>query len=178
MNKPESPASDSRASAHLAAQDGYGRVQAVIRSLCGDRSKLIEALFQIQEIFGYIPDPVLGMLAQEFQIPRAEILSIATAIPGLFLKPRGRYVIRVCTGISCAVCGNAGFLDLLRRQLKVKDHEVTKDGKFSICPVSCLAACDRAPAVMINQRIFGDLDDEKLCKLIQKIARDGLEGSE
>ncbi|HNV72658.1 MAG TPA: NAD(P)H-dependent oxidoreductase subunit E, partial [Candidatus Ozemobacteraceae bacterium] len=133
MKQPVHPSHEALPLSSVSGPDSYGRVQAIIRSLSGDRIRLIEALFQIQEIFGYIPDPVVGMLAQGVQLPRAEILSIATAIPGLFLKPRGRYVIRVCTGISCAICGNAGFLDVLRRQLKVKDHEVTKDGKFSIC---------------------------------------------
>lgn len=158
--------------------DGYEKVQALICERRGERSQLIEALYGIQEIFGYIPNPVLGMLAQGFLVPRAEILSIATAIPMLFLKPRGRWVIRVCTGMSCAVCGHAGFLDVLRRHLKVRDHEVTKDGKFSINPVTCLAACDQAPAVMINDRLFGRLDEDKLLKLVQAVSRQGLEAME
>ena len=158
--------------------DGYEKVQAIIHSLRADRVHLIEALFRIQEIFGYIPDPVVGMLAQGFLIPRSEILAIATSVPALFLKPRGRFVIRVCGGMTCAICGSAGFLESLRRLLKVKDHEVTKDGKFSICPVMCLGACDKGPAVMINHRLFGHLDEKRLVQLIQKISREGLEDSE
>ena len=155
--------------------DRFELIHALILQYRRDRSLLIEALFAIQDLVEYLPDPVVGMLAEGFQIPRAEILAIATSIPGIFLRPRGKFLIQCCVGLSCVICREKSLLEPIRRHLKVCEGEGTKDGKFFLKAVYCLGACHQGPAIMVNDRIFSNQDETQVIELLQRIGLEGLE---
>ena len=83
--------------------------------------------------------------------------------------PVGRYVIYVCSTLSCALNGAEAVVDYLKEKLKVDVGETTADGKFTLAKVECIAACDGAPAIMINDKTYRRLTREKLDKLLDSL---------
>ncbi|NLI75381.1 MAG: NAD(P)H-dependent oxidoreductase subunit E [Candidatus Riflebacteria bacterium] len=156
--------------------DPFDVVKGIIDRHDHDRSRLIQAMYEIQDTLGYLSDPILSMLAEGFRMAKSEVFGIASFYPHFHLKARARYTIRCCTSVVCEICGGAGLREAIRRHLRIRDGETTRDGLFLFRPVACLGACDQAPAIKINDTVFGGMTRERIPDLLQKVARNGLEG--
>ena len=154
----------------------YEKVKAIIARYRHDRLYLLQALDEIQHCLGYIPEPVIAMIAQEFHLAKIDIAGVVSFYSRFSTRPLAKYVIRCCKGVSCVVCGGAQLYESIRKTLKIKDGESTKDGKFFLQVVPCLGECDHSPAIMINDRRFGNMDAASIEKLLLSIQRKGLEG--
>ena len=131
-----------------------------------DPSYLIKALQNIQMEKGYIPFEDAVEVAEYLGVPLTRVFGVATFYEQFRLKPRGKYVIRVCQGTACHVKGSKTLLDFLRDFLGVDIGDTTEDGLFTIERVACLGACALAPAVEVNGTIYGKMDPDKLRELI------------
>jgi len=80
----------------------------------------------------------------------------------------GRHTIFVCDSVSCWIMGHEALLRHLRERYGLSPGQTTRDGRFTLLPVSCLGACDGAPAVMIDRDLHVDLDPEKLDRLLDR----------
>ncbi|MFZ2957528.1 MAG: NAD(P)H-dependent oxidoreductase subunit E [Candidatus Ozemobacteraceae bacterium] len=152
----------------------YDKVQAIIAHYRHDRLYLLQALHEIQDCLGYIPDPIISLTAREFQLSKIDVAGVIGFYPWFSLRPMAKFVIRCCTGVSCAIRGGTDLRETIRKHLKIKDFETTRDGQFFLRPVSCLGACDQAPAMMINNHRFGNLDAESVKKILAEVAKNGL----
>jgi len=126
----------------------------------------IEALKTVQRHRGWVSDQSLSDLAAFLEMTAEELDAVATFYSLIFRKPVGRHVILVCTSLSCWVMGHEQVLQQLCERLKIGFGETTADGRFTLLPVVCLGACDRAPAVMIDNDLHGNLDSEKIDKIL------------
>ena len=122
----------------------------------------VAALRVVQQSRGFIADEVLLDLAALLGMTADELDGIATFYPFIFRKPVGRNIILVCDSVSCWIMGYEGLLDHLQARLGIGFGETTADMRFTLLPVSCLGACDHAPAIMVNGQRFGDLDEKKI----------------
>ena len=88
-------------------------------------------------------------------------------------RPRGRYVVRVCRSPICTMLADKSktVFDDLAILLGVSEGQVTPDGLFSIERVECLGQCEKAPAMMVNEEVYGNLDHEKLVKILDALRR-------
>jgi len=84
-------------------------------------------------------------------------------------KPRGKNVIRLCESPPCFLKGSENVLRKLKKTLDVKINQTTKDGLFTLELCACLGVCGNAPVMMINDDVYGNLNDEKIDKIINKI---------
>ena len=93
---------------------------------------------------------------------------VATFYNLIFRKPVGRHVILICDSISCWILGYEGILDRLRSRLGIRVGETTPDSRFTLLPICCLGACDRAPAIMVDDDLYGDVTPDGLDEILEK----------
>ncbi|HPC72922.1 MAG TPA: NADH-quinone oxidoreductase subunit NuoE [Syntrophales bacterium] len=132
------------------------------------KAACVEVLRVLQAGRGWVSDegirdaaPLLGMTPEELD-------AVATFYPFIFRRPVGRHVIFICDAVSCWVMGYGNLLEHLERRLGITLGETTPDGRFTLLPISCLGACDCAPAVMIDRDLHGDLTPQKIDGLLER----------
>jgi len=135
-------------------------------------SYLIAVLHRAQELFGYLPQHVMDEIALAMDIPTAHIWGVATFYHYFNLTPPGKHVISVCLGTACYIKGAGQILNVIKKHLGIDMGDVTEDGLFSLQGARCLGACGQAPVVMIDDKIYGELNPEKIIKVLRSILRE------
>jgi NADH-quinone oxidoreductase subunit E len=119
------------------------------------RSAAIEALRIVQEKRGWISDESLAAVAKQLDMSVDALDAIATFYNLIFRKPVGRHVVMYCDSVSCYILGCDRLAETLQEQLGIAPGETTADGRFTLLPIVCLGACDRAPVMMIGEELYG-----------------------
>jgi len=109
------------------------------------------------------------VLAKIFRLSPNEVYEVASFYTMLYKGPVGRYVIQVCTNISCLLCNCEEIMAHLQKRLGIKPGETTSDGKFTLLEVECLASCGTAPVVQINEDYHENLTVEKLDRILDSL---------
>ncbi|NLK42201.1 MAG: NADH-quinone oxidoreductase subunit NuoE [Planctomycetes bacterium] len=141
---------------------------AEVRQKDYSESYLIAVLHKAQELFGYVPRQVMDEVAEILQIPTAHIWGVATFYHYFNLEPIGRHTISVCMGTACYVKGAKQILDVLKSELGVEVGKTTDDMLFTLQEARCLGACGIAPVMMIDDKIYGELDAKKTVDIINQ----------
>ena len=132
-------------------------------------SKIIPILQEVQEEYRYLPEEIMTFVATSLGISPARVFGIATFYSHFSLDPKGKYVIKVCDGTACHVKGSSGLIDIIQRELGLSDKKhTTEDLLFTLETVSCLGACGLAPAVVINDKVYGQVSNKQMKELIDK----------
>ena len=118
---------------------------------------LMPVLQEAQDIYSYLPIEVQTIIAEELNIPLAEVFGVVTFYAQFSLTPKGRNVISVCQGTACYVKGAQAVLDAVEKQLGITVGETTPDGEFSIQDTRCLGCCGLAPVMLINESVYGKI---------------------
>jgi NADH-quinone oxidoreductase subunit E len=137
-------------------------VESIARRYENPQGASIEALREIQRSRGWISDEALCDIARALGLSPDELDGVATFYNLIFRHPVGRSVILLCDSVSCWVMGCEALRKKLESGLGVKLGETTPDGRFTLLPTVCLGACDHAPAMMVGDNLFGDLDPDRL----------------
>jgi NADH-quinone oxidoreductase E subunit len=137
------------------------------------KSYTLPALWIAEKNFPAIDHEIMRIIAQELEIPLVEVEEAAEFYAMFHTKPKGKYVIRVCTNLSCMLRGGEEILKELCRLLKVKPGETTPDGLFTVEEYECMGLCDGAPAVTVNEERFTNLTVEELPELLKKFGWKG-----
>jgi NADH:ubiquinone oxidoreductase subunit E len=132
----------------------YGELQLILDRNKGKAGSTIRILQQSQELCGYLPSPVLDLLARELNTPLSKLYSILTFYHFFTLVPKGKYVIQVCKGTACYVKGGQKILDALKRDYSLEPGGITGDGKFSLDMVRCLGCCGLSPVIAIGSDVY------------------------
>jgi NADH-quinone oxidoreductase subunit E len=127
------------------------------------KSALIPLLHLAQEQDGWVADDAMEHIAELVECTPAEVIGTCTFYEMFKRKPVGRYMVNICTNISCQLLGGEELLHHAEHALGVKAGGTTPDGLFTIEDVECIAACTEAPCLQINYRYFhkittGELD--------------------
>lgn len=152
----------------MLSDDEIKSIDHEVSKLPHKRAAVIEALKIVQQHRGWISDESVEDIAGCLEMSAAEVDSVATYYNLIFRKPVGRHVILLCDSISCFVLGYRNIYDALQQKLKIKFGETTADQRFTLLPNACLGCCDHAPALMINNDLYRDLEIEKLDDLLAK----------
>jgi len=129
---------------------------------------LIAILQDVQDEWQYLPREVLEHIATRLQIPISQVFRVATFYSAFTLQPRGRHLISVCTGTACHVRGSGRLLERLQELLQIAPGETTPDKQFSLETVHCMGCCALAPAVRIDEKVFGEVAVGQLPDLLEK----------
>ena len=146
----------------------YAELEAYIAENKDMQGALIPVMQKAQELFGYLSLETMELISERLDVPVAEIYGVATFYALFSLKPKGEYVISVCTGTACYVKGAQLVLDEVKKQLGIESGETTADGKFSIQDTRCLGCCGLAPVMVINNDVYGRLEPADIADILAK----------
>ncbi len=141
-------------------------IEAELDTLEEPAAASVEALRVIQRSRGFVSDEAVKDLATLLGMTADELDGVATFYPFIFRRPVGRHIILVCDSVTCWILGFEDVLDYLLERLGIGFGETTEDGRFTLLPVSCIGACDHAPAMMVDGRLYGDLDRQRLAAIL------------
>ncbi|OKP97411.1 NAD(P)H-dependent oxidoreductase subunit E [Paenibacillus sp. P46E] len=144
------------------------KVQAAISQFKMIQGALIPVLHEIQDIYGYLPEPVLQIVSAELNLPMSEIYGVASFYHFFSLTPKGENVVHVCLGTACYIKGAQGVLDRLSTELKVPVQGTTEDNKFTLEATRCLGACGLAPVMTIGEKVHGRLVPNNIPKILKE----------
>lgn len=131
---------------------------------------LMPVLQKAQEIYGYLPIEVQGMVAEGLGISLSEVYGVATFYSQFSLNPKGEHRISICLGTACYVKGADKILEGLEKKLGIKCGECTPDGVFSLDSCRCVGACGLAPVMMIDDDVYGRMTVDQIDSILAKYA--------
>ncbi len=126
----------------------------------------IDALKIVQAHRRWVSDESLEALAAYLEMPAAELEGIATFYNLIFRRPVGENVILVCNSVSCWIKGCEGISKAVSEQLGIEPGQTTADDRFTLLPITCLGACDRAPVMMVGENKFEDVTAERIAAIL------------
>jgi NADH:ubiquinone oxidoreductase subunit E len=130
------------------------------------RESLLPVLQGVLDHEKYLSERSMVEIARELDLPAAEVYGTATFYSFLDHKKMGKYVIRICKTISCAMKGKNQVLLAIQDMLNIGTGQTTPDGRFSLVETNCLGWCHKAPAMVINHEVYTDLTPEKVRDII------------
>ncbi|MCX8058558.1 MAG: NADH-quinone oxidoreductase subunit NuoE [Spirochaetes bacterium] len=130
---------------------------------------ILPILQEIKDHFGYISMDFIKIISENTSIPETEIIGVASFYSSFKFNKSGKYNIKICHGTACHVNGAEQIKDAIIEILKINTGETTNDGLFSIEEVACLGCCSLAPVIMINEKVFGKLEPQKIKKIIDEL---------
>lgn len=131
---------------------------------------LIVALHKLQEIFGYVDEAAMPMLAKVFNISRAEVHGVTSFYHDFRRSKPGRHTVRVCQAESCQAMGAEQLTAAIKSELACDFHETTADGIFTLEPVYCLGNCACSPNIMVDKQTYGRVTPASFKRLANKLA--------
>jgi len=146
----------------------FAEIANVIDLYRGKEGSLIQVLHRAQEIYGYLPLELQTYIASEMDIPVSEVSGVVTFYSFFSTKPRGKHTIRVCLGTACYVRGGKKIVESLREKLGVDIGGTTEDGLFTFEVARCIGACGLAPAMMIDNTVYKQVNVNRLDSILAK----------
>jgi len=122
----------------------------------------VDALRIVQENRGWISDTSLQAIARHLGMSVDELEGVATFYNLIFRRPVGEQVILLCNSISCWIRGCDRLQADIRERLGIDFGQTTADERFTLLPIACLGACDRAPAMLVGDQLHGNVDSDTL----------------
>jgi NADH-quinone oxidoreductase E subunit len=120
---------------------------------------------------GWLPRVAMDYVAKFLDMAPIRVYEIATFYTMFSLKPRGKYLLQVCTTTPCWLRGSDAVMKACREVTGVGPGEVSADGLFSTMEVECLGACVNAPMIQINDDFYEDLDEASTKKVLEAFKR-------
>ncbi len=106
--------------------------------------------------------------AQSLNISISEVYGVTTFYSFLSTKLLGRNVIRICQSLPCYLKNSQMIIKSMEDKIRIRPGETTPDGKFSFELTNCIGDCDKAPAMLINNDVHGDLTPEKISQILKE----------
>lgn len=132
------------------------------------KAAAIEALKIIQSHRRWVSDDSLKELAVHMEMSTEELDSVATFYNLIFRRPVGRHIILLCDSISCWVMGHENIHEKFKETLGIDYGQTTADDRFTLLPNPCLGTCDCAPALMIDNDLYRNVDLSKLNEILDR----------
>jgi len=130
----------------------------------------IDALKIVQAHRGWVSDESLRAIARHLHMSAGELEGIATFYNLVFRRPVGERVILVCNSVTCWIKGCDRLSARIGTELGIVPGATTRDNRFTLLPVTCLGACDRAPVLMIGDELHGNVKEESVPALLGRNA--------
>lgn len=129
---------------------------------------LMPILQGIQDEYGYVPKATVDFVAERLNVYPSQIYGVLTFYAQFHLKPRGRFIIRVCMGTACHVLGAERIKETFFERLGIGHAETSADKRFTFELVACLGACGMAPLAMVNDETYGKMTVQRVDEIIKE----------
>lgn len=144
------------------------KIDEIINHYNGSKEALLMIMQDISDIYNYVPPELIPILVEKLGVRESLIYSVATFYKTISLKPRGKYIISVCTGTACHVRGAEKIADALKDKLGIGEGETTEDKLFTLEAVRCIGCCASGPVINVNKDTHGGLDRSSTLKVIDE----------
>lgn len=131
------------------------------------RQDLLVQLKEAQSKSGYLSRETMVELAESLSLSVSDVYGVATFYSFLSTKPLGRNVIRICQSIPCFLKNAQTIIESVAKEISIEPGETTADRRFSFQLTNCIGLCDKAPAMMINDDVHGDLTPAKIATILK-----------
>ena len=128
-------------------------------------------LHAMQEAFGYVPEPAIPMIASALSLSRAEVHGVLTFYHDFRHEPAGRHVLKICRAEACQAAGGDALAARAEARLGIALGNTTPDARVTLEPIYCLGLCATAPSAMLDGRVVGRLDQQRLDALVAEAQR-------
>ena len=147
------------------------RVQKILTRYPTKQAALLPVLWVAQETWGWISREAAEEVARILELPASHVDGVLTFYTMYNLRPVGKNLLQFCTSISCHLAGAEKLIGHCRRRLGIDLEETTPDGMFTMVEVECIAGCDRAPSMMVNDVYHEPMDRQKLDELLDRLSK-------
>jgi NADH-quinone oxidoreductase subunit E len=147
--------------------DDAARIEEEIRRYENPRAASIGALKIVQKRHGWVPDAAIPAIGRLLGIPASDVEGVATFYSLIFRRPVGRHVIKLCDSVACFLTGYEDLKRAVCGELAIELGETTADGRFTLLPICCLGACDRGPALMIDDDTHFAVSPQGIARLLE-----------
>ena len=134
------------------------------------RAASLMVLHAIQERSGWISQEAVEWTANKLELQPINVYEIVTFYPMLRQQPQGRYQIKICRTLSCALGGSHELHKHFCERLGLDAHkhgpQTTKDGKFTVEFVECLASCGTAPVMMVGDKFYEGVSHKRADEIL------------
>ena len=141
-------------------QENVALAHEIISRYPRKKSALIPLLHVAQEQDGYVADDAMEHIAELVGVTPAEVLGTCSFYEMFKRHPVGKYMVNICTNISCQLTGGEELLHHAEKTLGIRPGGTTEDGLFTLEDVECIAACTEAPCMQVNYRYEYRLSNE------------------
>ncbi len=132
-----------------------------------EREKLLAILEDAQGRLGYLPEGFIANTAHSLGLSISEIYGVSTFYSFLSTRPLGKNVIRICKSVPCYLKNSRMIIESIQKELGITPGETTPDGRFSFELTNCIGACDKAPAMLVNDDVHGNLTPDKIPEVLR-----------
>ena len=143
------------------------RIEELLGRYPTTQAALLPVLWLCQEKWGWISPGIIEAIGRRLNLAPAFIQGVVTFYTMYQTAPPGRYLLQVCTTLSCQLCGTSQLVARLKDKLGIDFGETTPDGRFTLLDVQCLGACGEAPVIQVNNDYYTGIDIEKLDELLE-----------
>jgi NADH-quinone oxidoreductase subunit E len=143
-------------------------IQEILARYPTKQAALLPVLWVAEKEFGYIAPEVMELVARRLDVSPAHVYGVVTFYTMYQKEPPAKYHVQVCQTLPCAMMGCDKVIDHLENRLGIKAGETTKDRRFKLSTVECLASCGTAPAMRVNEAYYENLTTEEIDRLIEK----------
>ena len=145
------------------------RLEKILSRYPDRQAALLPSLHMVQEIRGHVSPEAMDEVAERLALPPAYVRGVATFYTMYNLAPVGKYLIQVCTNISCNLCGADGVFEAFLEHTGTDAGSMSPDGRFTVMEVECLGACGTPAAVQINERYFENVRPEDVPAILERL---------
>lgn len=131
------------------------------------REILLDKIKEEQLNNGHVSEAFIASIAKDLGLSVSEVFGVTTFYSFVSTEPLGRHVIRVCKSVPCCMQDAEMVIDWINAELDIKPGETTSDKRFSFELANCIGACDMAPAMLIDDRVYGLLTHEKISEILK-----------
>ncbi len=150
----------------MTEEEKYALLRDVIIDYERKENNLIQVLHMAQAIFGYLPSEVQRFIAEEMDMSISKVNSVLSFYSFFSTKPKGKYTVSVCLGTACYVRGGKDLLNKLKDVLGIDVGATTEDKMFSLQVMRCIGACGLAPAMMVNDKVYKQVNPNKIQRIL------------
>ena len=136
-------------------ESNVSKIEEICKEFNNDKGELINVLHKTQDTFGYLPEDVQEIIAENLNTSLAHVYGVVSFYSFFTMIPKGKYPVNICMGTACYVRGAEKILNEFRTLLDIKVGETTNDEKFSLSSLRCIGACGLAPVVLVGEKVYG-----------------------
>jgi len=145
------------------------RVKEVMTHYPNKQAALLPILHIVQEEKGYVPEEMEADIAEVVEVPVVRVREVIMFYTLYNRRPVGKYHVQMCRTISCTLCGYRDALKHMQEKLGIEAGQTSPDGKYTLNVVECLAACEMAPAMQINEKYYGNLTPQRIDEILASL---------